>query len=224
EQVANIEHGQTVEDVAGIHGGDKEARPQPVAPSADLGEAIMSLRHTMVEHRQLMEASMAGNARQDAIEKGRIKFPEPRKDAMFVDTDPFPATVGVNMVNPDFSKIELPRFKLVLDTTPPQEGSSSSNVQSTPASLSRQDEEKLCVQCKRSLNFDEVKPSKPVYQMLGPPPNRPRYPPYQRMVEGVRQPFGWQPRQWLAPGHPMKRTFRILDVPHGGWHTYDIRS
>ncbi|CAN1836506.1 hypothetical protein LINPERHAP1_LOCUS34796 [Linum perenne] len=163
------------------------------------------------------------NILQDAIEKGRIKFPEARKDAMLVDTDPFPATVGVNMVNPDFSKIELPRFKLVLDTTPPQEGSSSSNVQSTPASLGRQDEEKLCVQCKRSLNFDEVKPSKPAHQRLGPPPNRPRYPPYQRMVEGVRQPVGWQPRQWLAPGHPMKRTFRIPDVPHGGWHTYDIR-
>ncbi|CAN1215850.1 hypothetical protein LINPERPRIM_LOCUS405 [Linum perenne] len=39
--------------------------PQPVAPGADLGEAIMSLRQTMVEHRQLMEASMAGNARQE---------------------------------------------------------------------------------------------------------------------------------------------------------------
>ncbi|CAN0858222.1 hypothetical protein LINGRAHAP2_LOCUS7138 [Linum grandiflorum] len=178
------------------------------------------------------------NVLQDAIEKGRIKFPEPRKDAMMVDTDPFPAKVGINMVNPDFSKVKLPRFKLVIDNSPPHDGSSSSAMQ--------MEEEKLCIQCKKSLNFNEEIPSKtterlgpvpgkqthqrvgpvpgrPVQQRLGPFPSKPRYPPYQRQVEGVRQPMGYQPRQWLAHGPPMKRTFRIPDVPRGGWHTYDVR-
>ncbi|CAI0472852.1 unnamed protein product [Linum tenue] len=179
------------------------------------------------------------NILQDAIEKGRIKFPEPKKDAMLVDTDPFPNVVGINMVNPDLSKIELPRFKLVLDTTPPQhgssnvtheQGSSSGTKQASPAAMMTDEIEKLCAQCKKSLKLDEARPS--AHQRLG-PPNRPRYPSYQRQVEGVVQPAWGQRRQWIAHGipsmrsppvrSPPARTFKMPNVPQGGWHTYDMR-
>ncbi|CAL1411516.1 unnamed protein product [Linum trigynum] len=65
------------------------------------------------------------NVLQDAIKNGRIKFFEEKKDVMLVDTDPLPNMLGVNMVNIDFSKIELPCFKLMLDTTPNHKGNSN---------------------------------------------------------------------------------------------------
>ncbi|CAN0925458.1 hypothetical protein LINGRAHAP2_LOCUS34772 [Linum grandiflorum] len=175
------------------------------------------------------------NVLQDAIEKGLVKFPEPKKDAMLVDTDPFPNVLGINMVNPDFSKA---RFKLVLDTGPPpkaapqaicEQGGSSSGMPASPAASGvSSDVDKLCVRCKNSLTLGGARPTPPVQQRLG-PSFRPRYPPYQRQVEGVRQPAWGQPRQpWVHPsqlagyGHPpMRRTFRMPNVPHGGWHIYD---
>ncbi|CAI0374579.1 unnamed protein product [Linum tenue] len=173
------------------------------------------------------------NILQDAIEKGRIKLPEPKKDAMMVDTNPFPNVLGVNMVNPDFSKIELPRFKLVLDTTPQQgipkvvveQGKSSKGKQvNSAASKVSSEVEKLCSQCKRNLRLDEVKPNRPVQQRIG-PPHRPRYPSYQRQVEGVVQPTWGQRRQWVAHVPlPMRRTSKMPNVPQGGGHTYDMHS
>lgn len=32
-----------------------------------------------------------------------------------MDKDPFPQTIGTNMVRPDLTKVSLPKFKLVLD-------------------------------------------------------------------------------------------------------------
>ncbi|CAL1358950.1 unnamed protein product [Linum trigynum] len=197
------------------------------------------------------------NVLQDAIHKGRIRFPDPKKDAMTVDTDPFPNVVSINMVNPDFSKIDLPRFKLVLDTTPQPSGNSNVIVQGGSSSTGMQDgpridladEEKLCAQCKGKLNLGEGRPTQPVRQRLGPQrPFKPRYPPYERHVEGVRAP-AWgrgQRRQWVAQNAPpftsapfksapfglslparssppVRRTFKMPNVPSSGWHTYDVR-
>ncbi|CAL1400534.1 unnamed protein product [Linum trigynum] len=173
------------------------------------------------------------NLLQDVIEKGRIKLPEPKKDAMLVDTNPFPNLLGVNMVNPDFSKIELPRFKLVLDTTTQQgtptmvfeQGESSKGMQAnSAASKVSSGVEKLCAQCKRSSRLDEVRPNRPVQQRIG-PPHRPRYPSYQRQVEGVIQPTWGQRRQWVAHDPlPMRRTSKMPNVPQGVGHTYDMHS
>ncbi|CAL1390186.1 unnamed protein product [Linum trigynum] len=123
------------------------------------------------------------NVLQDAIEKGRIKFPEAKKDAMLVDTDPFPKVLGVNMVNPDFSKFELPRFKLVLDTTPPrrspnvvlEKGSSSGTKQARPAAMMTDEVDKLCARCKKSLKLDKDKWGCPsVGQVVSKKPHQPK--------------------------------------------------
>ncbi|CAL1381259.1 unnamed protein product [Linum trigynum] len=107
---------------------------------------------------------------QDAIEKGRLKFPEPRNEAMIVDIDPFPNVIGINIINPDFSKLNLPCFKMVLNTTPPSsvaQGASSSQVQEGPH-LDPTEEEKLYAQCRGKQNIGEARPSQSVHQRLGP--------------------------------------------------------
>ncbi|CAN1239957.1 hypothetical protein LINGRAPRIM_LOCUS2553 [Linum grandiflorum] len=156
---------------------------------------------------------------------------------MLVDTDPFPNILDINMVNSDFSKA---RFKLVLDTSPPpkvipqaiceQGGSSTSMAASLAASGVSSDVYKLCVRCKNSLTLGEARPTPPVQHRLV-PSFRPRYTSYQRQVEGVRKPVWSKPRkpwvqsrQFAGYGHPpMRKTFRMPNVPPGGWYTYDFR-
>ncbi|CAN0859676.1 hypothetical protein LINGRAHAP2_LOCUS7730 [Linum grandiflorum] len=158
------------------------------------------------------------------IEKGHVKFLEPKKDAMLVDTDHFPNVLGINMVKQDFSKVEWPHFKQVLNTTPPshatpnvasKQGVSSSDMQANPAAFVVSSiANKLYLCCNTSLTFDED-------PRLG-PSLRPWYYPYQTQVEGVRQPAWGHPRQWTGyDSHPMRRTFRIPNVPPGVWYTYD---
>ncbi|CAI0509624.1 unnamed protein product [Linum tenue] len=143
----------------------------------------------------------------------------------------------------------MPRFKLVVDTSPPPSGSSdvaqgasSSQVQEGPR-LDPVEEEKLCAQCRGKLTIGGAGPSQSVHQRLGPRQFKPRYPSYERSVEGVRAP-AWgrgQRRQWVAQSAPpfeslpfglaqpvrgpppVRRTFRMPNVPRGGWHTYDVR-
>ncbi|CAN0928465.1 hypothetical protein LINGRAHAP2_LOCUS36512 [Linum grandiflorum] len=166
------------------------------------------------------------NVFHNTIQKGHVKFPEPKKDDMLVDTNPFRNVLGINMVKLDFSKVEWPHFKQVLGTTPPsqatlnvayEQGASSSDMQANlTAFVVSSIADKLYLCCNTSLTFDED-------PRLG-PALRPWYSSYQTQWERVRQPVLGQPRQWTGyDSHPMRKMFRIPTVPPRVWYTYDSR-
>ncbi|CAN0860826.1 hypothetical protein LINGRAHAP2_LOCUS8050 [Linum grandiflorum] len=129
------------------------------------------------------------NVFHNTIQKGHVKFPEPKKDDMLVDTNSFCNVLGINMVKPDFSKVEWPHFKHVLGTTPPsqatpnvasEQGASSSDMQANPAAFVVSSiAERLYLCYNTSLIFDED-PRLGLFLRLW-------YSPYQIQVEGVRQ-------------------------------------
>ncbi|CAL1389698.1 unnamed protein product [Linum trigynum] len=71
---------------------------QTIPPAEKLKGKRYCKWHNNVSHSTNM-CVVFRNVVQDAIEKGQFKVPEPRKEAMTIDTDPFPNGVGVNMVN-----------------------------------------------------------------------------------------------------------------------------
>ncbi|CAA3006187.1 Hypothetical predicted protein [Olea europaea subsp. europaea] len=91
---------------------------------------------------------------QDAIESGRITFEDKKKIA--VDENPFPQSLGVNMVTTGF-KNKLPKFKLVIDDGEEDPGPHPSVFERIKGKEPKKDEDVLCARCKREVGANTEK-------------------------------------------------------------------